>query len=752
MLSLDQVRDEILELMNSCGADPEKAQAGIQEIFYSLMCADQPLYLIYAEESPLISPASSDTKNLYLRLFSHSELAEKYIRRTGTSYQEHTLLDILQISRWAFLGGAYGFVLNEGDRWIRITIPELLSLFFSRIYGDGSLCEKACTEAITFVNEVRRNGSYHYGMMIGENGEWTGEVQSGLLPPLTIGDLFNVPADIVRVEKDGVPCAYSKEALRQALSLCEYTPPDSTLSHRDNYEDDPAGPSPFMEGKWRVKDPEELALYISKESPEPDAPAPDKATEIPVAVPIPPKEKRSIFSFFRKKKKSPAEVEPDGKAELVIPETAVPVEAETENNSPPMPPSQEGVDSDSPEPSVDLFAEPKQIPDTDLSPKPAEPALLDGGSAEIVPEQEVVPANNTEAPPPKKEKKPKPPKKERKPLGKKGLILAGIAAILLLVAGFVAIRHVQYKENLKSFRAYIAAQDYANAYVLYQDVNFGSDADGYLSEEVDGLVLKYANNEISAEELSASLSALSNFRNIAQELEIAKLTASKLEESKNAYVTGKEAEDIYDRLFSWRQVVQLDAVNHAAVQQAVEDNESRYVDSLRADIEYYRTRSLEFAEERVDVLAYWYPENECVPALVKEFSSTQSTPLSYYPLAISSVRIRQEANSYWTLFINWNNLSVKTIDSICFSVVALGEDGKVVTCEDAKGSWNIFDAQDPYRYEPGEEPSFSNYYWQGAFYGPDVRNVKLTAVNIEYRDGSTASYTSDIDLDSIQTN
>lgn len=33
MLSLDQVRDEILELMNSCGADPEKAQAGIQEIF-----------------------------------------------------------------------------------------------------------------------------------------------------------------------------------------------------------------------------------------------------------------------------------------------------------------------------------------------------------------------------------------------------------------------------------------------------------------------------------------------------------------------------------------------------------------------------------------------------------------------------------------------------------------------------------------------------------------------------------------------
>ena len=116
MLSLDQVRDEILELMNSCGADHEKAQAGIQEVFYSLMCADQPFYLIYSDDSPLISPASSDAKNLYLRLFSHSELAEKYTRRTDTTYQEHSLLDILQISRWAFLGGAYGFVLNKGER------------------------------------------------------------------------------------------------------------------------------------------------------------------------------------------------------------------------------------------------------------------------------------------------------------------------------------------------------------------------------------------------------------------------------------------------------------------------------------------------------------------------------------------------------------------------------------------------------------------------------------------------------------
>lgn len=763
MLTLDQVREEILDLMNTCGDDPEKAQLGIREIFYSLMCADQPFYLIYSDDTPLISPASSDEKNLYLRLFSHEELADKYTQRTGTDCREHSLLDILQVGRWAFLRGACGFILNEGDRWIRITIPEFLSLFFSRIYGDASLCETVCAETVAFINEVRRNGSYHYGMMMGEDGEWTGEVQEGLLPPLTIQNLFDIPADAVRVDKGGIPCSYSKETLKNALAMCGYTPPESPPPYESDYIDEFLDFSSFVEGEWRVEDPEELALSFTKRPTQDDTTEiqTEEAENIPVAsaVPVSAKEKKGLFSFLRRKKKASAEAEPAGEAEPVLPDTAIPVPVDTAT---PEPESVEEPDDTAPEPAVpaeiyDPFQELEKKTEPAGEESHASPfkKILNRKKSSQKDNEKPKPASNstlTETPSKSQMDAEKSGEKEKKLVGKKGWILVGILAVIFLTGGFFGIRYVQYQENLKSFRAYIASQDYASAYVLYQDAGFGGDADGYLTEEVDGLVLRYANNEISAEELSASLKALSNFRSIAQELEIAKLTASKLEESKNAYVTGKEAEDIYDRLFSWRQVVQLDAVNYAAVQQAVEDNESRYVDSLRADIEYYRTRSLEFAEERVDVLAYWYPENEYVPALVKEFTSTQSVPLSYYPIAISSVRIRQEANSYWTLYINWSNSSVKTIDSICFSVVALGENGEVVTCEDSKGKWTIFDAQDPYRYEPEEEPSFDNYYWQGAFYGPDVRNVKLTAVNIEYRDGSTASYTSDIDLDSIQTN
>ena len=146
MLSLDRIREEILDLMNICETNPERAESGIQEIFFLLMSSDQPFYLSYAEKSPVLSPAATDEKNLYLRLFSHEEVADKYASRTGTGHKEHSLLDILQIGHWAFLGGAYGFILNEGDRWIRIPIPDFIALFFSRIYGDESLCDRNCIE------------------------------------------------------------------------------------------------------------------------------------------------------------------------------------------------------------------------------------------------------------------------------------------------------------------------------------------------------------------------------------------------------------------------------------------------------------------------------------------------------------------------------------------------------------------------------------------------------------------------------
>lgn len=738
MLSLDRIREEILDLMNICETNPERAESGIQEIFFLLMSSDQPFYLSYAEESPVLSPAATDEKNLYLRLFSHEEVADKYASRTGTGHKEHSLLDILQIGHWAFLGGAYGFILNEGDRWIRIPIPDFIALFFSRIYGDESLCDRNCIEDILFINEIRRNGSYHYGMQMGEGGEWTGNVQVGLLPPLTISSLFDAPTDILRVDKEGTLFSYSKETLLKALLICGYEKENTKRPSGNDYVDDLMGPPSFVDGKWRIEDPEDLALVFHREKVVEDSPSSEAPISVTAAVSTPVKEKKGILSFLRRKRKKPSETDAAVTTGTLSEEPVIAEPVFTE-----------------PVTAEPVFAEPVQELETTIPPEPGteRPAqeAVTGPCPEPAPPPPQEPTEEASSPEQKSEGEGKKAEKRRRK-GKVWLALAATLAIILSIGGFFTVRHIQYKENLKNFRTYIAAQDYASAHVLYQDATLGRDADGYLAEEVDRLVLRYANNEISAGELSASLKALSNFPSISQELEIAKLHASKLEESKNAYVTGRETTDIYERLDVWRQVMQLDTVNYASVQQTVVDNEAQYVDVLRADIEYYRTRILDFAVDRVDVLSYWYPENEYVPALVKEFSSTQTAPLSHYPLSISDVRIRQESSNYWTLYVDWRNLSVKSIDSICFSVVALGEDGEIVTCEDRQGAWTIFDAMDNNRYEPEEEPSFNNYYWNGAFYGPDVRTVKLTAVNIAYRDGSTASYTSDVDLKSIIVN
>ena len=167
------------------------------------------------------------------------------------------------------------------------------------------------------------------------------------------------------------------------------------------------------------------------------------------------------------------------------------------------------------------------------------------------------------------------------------------------------VQRIQYQQNFEQFCTYVSQRDYGNAYALYRDNNFGSDADVYLEKEIDQLILKYADNTITAEELSAALRVLSNFPTMEQNLLTAQVAASKLEASKNAYVEGKESTDTYTRLNLWRQVVDLDNVNYAAVQQNIADNADAYAADLDGKITYYSTRVRAFATERYEVLAYW---------------------------------------------------------------------------------------------------------------------------------------------------
>lgn len=323
----------------------------------------------------------------------------------------------------------------------------------------------------------------------------------------------------------------------------------------------------------------------------------------------------------------------------------------------------------------------------------------------------------------------------------------GAALLFCLTAGLCQVR--QERALWTQFCQYVDDRDYGNAYMLYSQHDFGAEARRYLSSRLDALVIQYANDDISAEELSAAMRALSNFPSLQHDLELARLTAAKLELSKNAYVQGKSESDPYVKLDLWRAVLDLDAANYAAVQQSVTENQAAFIAALEDGIAQYEARVRPLAQAYYEVLTYWYPQSEAAERWMDQFRTKAENPLSFYPVSVSNVTIRQRSNGYWTLYICWKNVSVKTIQEVCFSVVALDEYGEIVSSTDAGGSWSVFDARDEGPYEPGEGPALEGHAWNQVFYNPCIANVKLTAVNLLYSDGSRASYASERDLERI---
>lgn len=690
MIALEHVRDGIGRL----GELSEEAlvKSGIEEIFFGLMYADQPFYAAFIQSCPLLTPPPNDDGHLYLRIFSHKEVADMYaLNNPESEIQEISMLELLQLGRWAIAQGGYGYLLNEGDTWIVISIPNYLRLFFSRIYEDSNLYSQNCVDILLFLAELRRNSLFQYYAVWDEGDKWTGYIQPESKPsetclPISIQSLFLVPSKNITVLTSRGEFTAAKELLLGGLAFCGYAQETGAPMFAAECFDEPPLSGTNTPDDWHYSDVSELALSF------PPIVLPDN-NEQEESVPTQTPQLNALKL-------------PDVSLVLIAKERLKKCMAWGKT----------------------LF-KPKQH-------EPQEEVLTQAGE-DPSPSNTLKPSITTKFP------------KLDASVKKKAFFISIASLFLSLVIGVVIVHHYQYKVALEEFYSYISNREYGNAYTLYQEREFGPDANDILGKHLDSLILKYANNEIGAEELSASMQAISNFIAMQQNLEIARLTAAKLESSKNAYVEGKESEDLFTQLDLWRQVLTLDTVNYAAVQQSVRDNETVNTQHLNDDILYYSTRARDFAKARYEVLAYWYPDNEITIEWAPQYTSDQSSALSFYPVYISNITIHQQTNSYWSLHIDWTNTSAKTITQIIFSVVALNESGEYVRNADNQGTWTIFDARDQGRYTPGASSPAENYNWYGVFYGPYVAKVKLTGVNIVYADGSTASYTDEVHLRNI---
>lgn len=107
---------------------------------------------------PYIAPAQEGDPRLFLRVFSHLDLATVFAEQQGHNQVcEIDGVELVQLAKSYFLRGAYGFLLNDGSVWTAIAFPDLLTDFYKEILGDESLGRPEFISLIQFINMVRQN-------------------------------------------------------------------------------------------------------------------------------------------------------------------------------------------------------------------------------------------------------------------------------------------------------------------------------------------------------------------------------------------------------------------------------------------------------------------------------------------------------------------------------------------------------------------------------------------------------------------
>lgn len=171
-MTLKEIVRRIQESQRMAGSDPGQALKLNRELFVDLVRQDE-LYIVpeagVSAEAleqkllrPYIGPAQENDPRLFLRIFSHRDAAEAFSARLDRD-QICKLdgVEMIQLAKFYFLRGVYGFLLNDGQTWAAISFPDFLTDCFRDILGDPALARPEYVAIIQFINMVRQNRYYH---------------------------------------------------------------------------------------------------------------------------------------------------------------------------------------------------------------------------------------------------------------------------------------------------------------------------------------------------------------------------------------------------------------------------------------------------------------------------------------------------------------------------------------------------------------------------------------------------------------
>ena len=699
--------------------DPSGALKKNRDLFLDLIRQDQAFIIPEAVVSPealkqklfrpYIAPAQEGDPRLFLRIFSHQDLATAFAEQQGhVQVSELDGVELVQLAKTYFLRGVYGFLLNDGSAWTAISFPDLLTDFYRNILGDESLGRPEFISLIQFINMVRQN--YAYKIQAGRptvydtskpiqarftdkpndiwspEGEWVYE-DCKLEHLMSASGASNETLIHIKTAKCDmrIQPAYLRAALCAAGLGGLQTQPDLNF-HTESIALD-----------YRLQDFDlerfplqcELAELPGFEDDDPDEPeftVQEESTKNKVKTKLQiPGFIAALLSKFKKQAKK------DGSK-----------------------PAEEVLDV----PSEDT-------PTVETTPKPA-------------------------------------PEKKKYNLDSKLMVKVFFGAAFLIILAAV-IMQIMKPTPIDDLKKAMEAGNTAEAVSLYDECItrepecreellqlFAAD----LQASLDG----YAADTMTANQLAEKINSYKTIQVLQEKCDAVYLQASALEQSKASYNKGLVETSMVARLTAWKGIIPEDLGSTTAMNSALESNADVYKNLLFEEV---KSMDRGPALSALMLLQSYYPDDKDVVDNIqawREQMAAQQIPNSIdsppagvsseedWPITLGEISVKYNGTGY-DLYIPWQNKSGQTINGLLFTVTALDADGNDVTStvinEDGQPT-----TYSQYIADAGKGPYEDDFVWpETAYWGnawvtdQKIDSVRLDGIWLSYADTSLSPWT-----------
>lgn len=690
MATLAFIRETVAALAADNSLGKEEAESRLYMLALDLLKEDEGFYIIETETGVYSDQVNAKDPQRYLRVFTDNELALACAMPKGGSVKKIDSLELLRLCKWLFLHGITHIILNEGEEaWLTFAIAQLIHVFLDAILQDPDSYSNVYTNCITLVTAVRLNSKYM------------------LVCPLENGNPY--------ITEDGEETSYvfSERNVLMPGKSTELMPVDiQTLFHfRGRVSISLPGLSFTAKAEdlraalkvCGIADPHEPYIAASTFYDEPDdiGHAAGNYHEI-----------CDLRMAFQEEDYD-AGITPATK-----PRTLVTVPAE---------------DAD-----VEKQAAKKRVLQRlrdSLSKIKARLKKFSCARSETSAEK----------------------RNDRTVswfIRRYGRLMASCVVSVTLITALLVAHQMRSANQAAEFLTDLERQAYDNAYERYLGYRDTGKANAIVATAIEETVGGYANDRLTKTELDKRLQGLSVFPGQEQALENAYATAALITLSKQAYNNGAAAERAFEKLGYWADVIPLDAANYQKVRSEAAVRRGKWEKELLSRIDEYAYLDRQEAQKCVDAALCFYPDSSALQQWDEIFAEEEGQEsLNSYPVKISNIHMEHDANAAVSVYLKWENSSEYAIDRVFFCFRFLDKDGEPVTYRRRDEIIGIFRGEESSAgpYEPGFVVASDTWGWSGLWKGNGdrVSDIKLTCVEIEYRNGNRDIFVTQRDLEQI---